>query len=1141
VYLTGNALVILDRPDHLLQTIYHEEVLTLDAVTIDEETGKIAACSEKLVFIYKPYEYEEGVYKWSLQSSIVNHCEDDDAVRALSWGTSEELLVGSKILRLYQTEDENEVLWEKRLANAVDRAEFSPDADLIASTARYDRLVKIWRRLAFGSDEVQFDFSYIAHPKIVTGLQWRDTKEKKEEQQHVLYTICEDQKVRVWAAMDPHGMQVLQLWAEIDMQDSIQPRYLKPGTITEDRFVFFMPAREFKSTVTNALGHHPSPADQPILEHLLDIAGQGPDICVIMDSKGHMCAWGMQNLGGKKKAPTDVFNIALVENFDIFMLQADDKDQAFANVINFHSEEHASKHCVLVHRLGGGIAWLEGGVDEFFDVKPGRSRLQARALWTGHEGSVKKIVRTAGGRAIISRTNDNEASVWKQVDRAEGQVLVQSSTLCDDEHIHRSLLLNGGRYVANLHHERISLWDTMDPKAEVLATCAYKLKRKALCLIQLPRPQETPNGRFLATISSGLEGIVWQVHLPSSASFDGESDANKPTLEQFCTFKLGLNEPLSYVLPIDPARSKPIVEGLLDVFAKDCALSYTSKGVVTTWTAKIDLEKRKVSWLATATVSTSVEYPTMASGSSIRKIALVNSSRDALTIWYTRSCKLEYERQYDQSETVQDLDWTSTPDDQSVLAVGFPHKVVILAQIRYDYLDKGAAWSPIREINIREMTPHPIGDSTWMGNGNLVIGAGTQLFMYDKLVSSKDEMINDLLVATHMPNRVDLFDVVSVLNGPLPIYHPQLLAQCVLAGKLDMVQKVLSRLHKVLRFYSDGDEIESTLGIAQEELYLAQQDRQSNTISRRTTTDTDEDQDDESCTITEDVAKTLIQNLVNKSVPYLSSREQAHLADLVECVATAERQRRSMDDNATRFLHLFRQHMLRQEQEPQRQSSMSWREFAWAYHSGSQDVLVNIVSRHFSGRMLWKDARESGMFMWMTDITALRAQFEIVGRNEYTKTDEKNPVDCSLYFLALKKKNVLSGLWRMATWHREQAGTRKMLSNNFDESRWQTAALKNAYALLGKRRFEYAASFFLLANHLQDAVSVLAGQMDDLQLAIAVARVYDGDESPVLRSLLEDKVLPRAASEGNRWMASWAFWMLGRRDMALRALIVSQP
>jgi len=55
--------------------------------------------------------------------------------------------------------------------------------------------------------------------------------------------------------------------------------------------------------------------------------------------------------------------------------------------------------------------------------------------------------------------------------------------------------------------------------------------------------------------------------------------------------------------------------------------------------------------------------------------------------------------------------------------------------------------------------------------------------------------------------------------------------------------------------------------------------------------------------------------------------------------------------------------------------------------------------------------------------------------------------------MALKKKAVLIGLWRMATWSREQGATQKLLSNNFDEPRWRTAALKNAYALMGKRRF----------------------------------------------------------------------------------------
>lgn len=41
---------------------------------------------------------------------------------------------------------------------------------------------------------------------------------------------------------------------------------------------------------------------------------------------------------------------------------------------------------------------------------------------------------------------------------------------------------------------------------------------------------------------------------------------------------------------------------------------------------------------------------------------------------------------------------------------------------------------------------------------------------------------------------------------------------------------------------------------------------------------------------------------------------------------------------------------------------------------------------------------------------------------------------------------------------------------DFAEERWKKAALKNAFVLMGKQRFENAAAFFLLAGSLNDAV-----------------------------------------------------------------------
>lgn len=87
---------------------------------------------------------------------------------------------------------------------------------------------------------------------------------------------------------------------------------------------------------------------------------------------------------------------------------------------------------------------------------------------------------------------------------------------------------------------------------------------------------------------------------------------------------------------------------------------------------------------------------------------------------------------------------------------------------------------------------------------------------------------------------------------------------------------------------------------------------------------------------------------------------------------------------------------------------------------------------------------------------------------------------------------------------------------------------------------EYAAAFFLLGNSLKDAVHVCIKNLGDFQLAVAIARLVEqGNEGPVLLDILKNTVLPIAFTDGNRWLASWAFWLLHRRDLAVRVLLVS--
>jgi hypothetical protein len=77
---------------------------------------------------------------------------------------------------------------------------------------------------------------------------------------------------------------------------------------------------------------------------------------------------------------------------------------------------------------------------------------------------------------------------------------------------------------------------------------------------------------------------------------------------------------------------------------------------------------------------------------------------------------------------------------------------------------------------------------------------------------------------------------------------------------------------------------------------------------------------------------------------------------------------------------------------------------------------------------------------------------EKIAQNQYLAGEVRDPVACSLLYFALGKHKLVHGLWKRAAWHEEQQLMLKFLSNDFSEPRWKTAALKNAYALLGKQR-----------------------------------------------------------------------------------------
>ncbi|UNI19732.1 regulator of (H+)-ATPase in vacuolar membrane, variant 2 [Purpureocillium takamizusanense] len=1146
-YISGSAFTILDGSQAIVQTIYdNDDKRELEAIALDEISGNIAVSTAKQVRIYKLLKLaRDDSLQWVQEASFdITHAVPGSAC-SLSWGNSEELLVGTRALSLYATRSQPSCCWMKALPSPVSSAAISFDSAYIASIGRYDRLPKIWRRLTYGADEVRFDMSYLRHPDVVTSVRWRRPFHPDQVVENILYTLCRDLHIRIWTPIDSSDGRYWQLWGHVSLMETSSRLFAAPTP----RLVCIIDGRDFTAAVECAVKDRMADdqsTDDVALDHLVAVANRSPEICLVISPQGIMSAWALENVGDARGSKGRIFSIAQVQSRQFESLGGFLNPQQ--DTPHLQTETYCDKSDgrlrIMVHAFDGRIGVLTSNVADLLDPTTNDRRLALEAVWSGHSSPIKKIVRNFSGRAIVSRTDNSECIVWQHgfssMRSTSAIELSRRSVIPETRRIHRISLLRKGRFIILLCDNEISLWDCRAETATLLSSCSFHLDGNPLCLIILPRPDARQiTTAHVATVSSDRHGMVWEVRLPRF--IDGPLTTEGAAIEEFCRFEMAAPEDLKYVLPVDPAGSSPMASGFLDVFARDVAISYTRSGRVDFWTARIDPARHCVEWLSTCYTETGIPDPALASGSMLKKAALVNSARSQITIWDIGGSRLEFEKGYATDDDIRDLDWTSTPDSQSILAVGFQHRVVLLSQMRFDYLNKGPAWAPIREISIRSLSPHPIGDSTWLGDGHLVVGAGNQLFAYDRRAGSNESLLPDVRLTHHRKDGTwDLFEAVQRFNGPIPVFHPQFLSQCILSGKSIQVRRILEAMHKTLKYLVPGEPVDDYLGLDLKGFYTTPTD------------DTQpgerpgvaflnghkgEEMEEDEAGFSEKTAVAINEKLLSIGIPQLSGHEQMQLADMVECVALVEKHRRSMDENAARFMVFFRQNALRRTRSTD--MYLSWREFNWAYHSGSQDLLLDFVSRQAHGQMLWNNARESGIFMWLSDINTVKDQFEIIARNEYNKGDTKNPVDCSLFYLALRKKAVLQGLWRMASWNKEQAATQRLLANNFDEPKWRTAALKNAYALLSKRRFAYAAAFFLLADRLEDAVEVCLRQLRDMHLAVAIARVHGGDSGPVLRKILRDEMLPLAAQQGNRWLASWAFWMLGRKDMAVRALIVS--
>lgn len=186
---------------------------------------------------------------------------------------------------------------------------------------------------------------------------------------------------------------------------------------------------------------------------------------------------------------------------------------------------------------------------------------------------------------------------------------------------------------------------------------------------------------------------------------------------------------------------------------------------------------------------------------------------------------------------------------------------------------------------------------------------------------------------------------------------------------------------------------------------------------------------------------------------------------------------------------------------------------AWAVLSGGEDLLLhNCITEQ--KQMPWEVFEGLKGGFWVRRREVLRSKCEQFARLKYAKT--KDPEDCVLLYVALRRLNVLQGLYKVA-------GNKKFVeffSRDFSLEENRIAALKNAHALLSQHRYELAAAFFYLGDAPDHAVTVLAKQAGQIQLAIVTCRLWELSGHQQFKAMLDTILVPIALANGDRWLLS---------------------
>ncbi|CAI5758388.1 unnamed protein product [Candida verbasci] len=1133
IYGSGNNLIITGatlttknkKPtphnvDRILQTIYLES----DPISINYyKDGIILLCLKNKLILFNPINEYMKFPKWTFNKEFTFDSEILNFKLAIE--ESEIIVYFRHELRLYYLYDEYREYklkqrWKFKV-NDVDQLYINSNASMILTTTNpYDRLLKCWQRISSG-DNTLFEVSYLKHDKgtYIKKFHYRKQQERVVKNNEIdsfaniskirgyinnsngvsdiIYTLTSN-KFHVWASYEFSSHNHVCEWSNLELD--------------EEPLTFLVIEQELIKDIFNLDSDY----------DLLFLFSRSGDykiyaICNVLQYPPNNVKFielGQFKLGDLEW-PEKTFEAAS-ESIPLNDLSRQSISISPISLLN--NDERIKQLSISIHdRYKHNIRF------EYIDPENIAKGFHLINRYQGHTKSIRKLIKSnslfTNSNILLSISNFKENNyIWEPIDLQVGLSLTRKFKLITTSRCINSVILNdiepikdGKRrhlIVTYEENKSINVWDcNKEETAHLIINNKIDIDLTPRVFFMIEYPDNTQAKKSYCVIAIYETNIIHSWKLSLTYQDEIVKDI------QFSEVK---------ILPL------PQDESIYQVSSIDVFISQSNRTLLATINSKGLLKSYKlkfgsiISWTLSHSMNTNISNCSKMNGSIIiSKIAIVDESGYRLTIWDIKQKVLEYEETLPRQ--IKDLDWTFINPSKlkttsnAILSIGFDRYVLLYTQLRYDYTNNVPTYANIKKIDISDFTSHEIGDSIWLDDG-LIIGSGNQFFIDDKWIklgtsnTTIDSTIRQLLTGYNSDsNVIDISNLVCILNGPLPVYHPQFLIQSLYMNQIEYCEEVLVNLFQHLR----KDEF-ITWDLNMEDIKPKLTRRQS---IIQVFTDFDSE-----------LANLLIDKLIKISLPLLTRHQQSTLISIILVIKDLKSHFKTLDLNGVRFMIGFKLFQLNK-----KQKYLNMRDINWALHSDNKDVLLNDIYVYYKFRLSWDVVKSTGLVYWIK-LDKLIKLMEDVAKNEFSKARDPQGL-ISLLYLALKKKQILITLWRTST-SSEKTKMLKFLSNDFTQPRWKSAALKNAFVLLGKHRYLDAAYFFLLGDSPWDSCSTLATKCNDIPLAIAIAKIYPEDDS-VLLQVIEKYIIPTAVNNGDKWITSWIFWQLNKKEISIQALIKS--